>query len=204
MAKATQNAPRWVRRKEAAAELGFSRQRLEKLIKEGRVDETPQGLIDIEKAARQLEQTLDPVRRAVYEATAVVAPKPKPVASAQQRRRPYKVRRGAVTPPAAGEQGEFGLDSYAAARARKANTDAALAQAKLDQVLATTVPRAEVAAKEFAVARMVRDRIIGFPARLANYVPPEAMKMLSDECDRLIRELQDEVAKVAEDSPQGE
>jgi hypothetical protein len=55
-----------------------------------------------------------------------------------------------------------------------------------------------VAAKEFAIARKLRDRIIGFPARLASIVPADAMKIITDECDALVREMQDDVATIAE------
>lgn len=202
LSKATQNATRWLRRKEAAAELGFSRQRLEKLIKDGRIEETPAGLIDIEKAARQVERSVDPVRRAAYEATAPASSKPK--ATAARRRRPYKVKRGAAVAPDDGEQGEFVLGSYAEARAEREKANAKTARLNYERLIGTMVPRAEVVAKEFAVARMVRDRILGFPSRIANFVPGEAMKMITDECDRLIRELQDAAAKIAEGAPQVE
>ncbi len=204
MAKATQIPPRWCSRKEAALALGFTRQRLERLIKEGRIEETAKG-IDVEKAARVIAETRDPVRRAAYEAVAGVTGKR--VAVAQQRRRPiYKTKRGAATAPsAAGDgQGEFVLGSYAEARAERERANAKTAALRYEQLIGTMMPRAEVAAKEFAVARMVRDRIIGFPARLANYVPPEAMKMIADECDRLVRELQEGAAKIAESAPLAE
>ena len=52
---------------------------------------------------------------------------------------------------------------------------------------------------EFAIGRRLRDRILGFPARVANLVPPEAMTSLTEECEALVRELQDEVASIAVD-----
>lgn len=185
---------RWLRRKEAAAELGFSRQRLEKLIKDGRIEETDAGLIDIEKAFRQVEQSLDPVRRAAHQATAPA--RLRPVATAARRRRPSKIKRGAAVAP--DDEGDgFALGSYAEARAEREKANAKTARLNYERLIGTMVSRAEVVAKEHAVASMVRDRILGFPSRLANFMPAEAMKMLTDECDRLIRELQDAAAKIA-------
>lgn len=200
MAKATQK-PRLVSRKEAAAELGFSRQRLETLIKQGRVHETADG-IDIDRAKQELASTLDPVRRQVYEEA---FGKAKPKAKAEPRRKPYNVQRGArrVRPSLGDEkQGKFELVSLNDAKALKESALARQAELKLGQMMSTLVPRDEVKAKEFNVARMVRDRILAFPTRLANVIPRQAMKHLDDECKRLVRELQEEAAKIAETSPQ--
>lgn len=200
MAKATQK-PRLVSRKEAAAELGFSRQRLETLIKQGRVHETAEG-IDIDRAKQELVSTLDPVRRQLYEET---FGKAKPKAKAEPRRKPYNVKRGAQRVRAAGsddKQGELKLVSLNEAKVLRETALAKTAELKLGQMMSTLMPRDEVKAKEFAVARMVRDRIIAFPTRLANVIPRQAMKHLDDECKRLVRELWEEAAKIAETSPQ--
>jgi len=200
MAKATQKA-RLVSRKDAAAELGFSRQRLEKLIKDGRVHETAAG-IDIEQVKHDLEASLDPVRRQVYEES---FGKTKPKAKAGPRRRPYNVQRGVQRPLSASgddKQGKFELVSLNDAKFKKESALAHQAELKLGLMASTLVSRDEVKAKEFNVARMVRDRILAFPTRLANVIPRQAMKHLDDECKRLVRELQEEAAKIAETSPQ--
>lgn len=198
MKKATQT-PRLVSRKEAAAELGFSRQRLERLIKEGRVHETAAG-IDVDRAHKELEATIDQARRQQYEET---FGKAKPKAEPKQRRRPYNVRRGAVTVASASGTGaaDGQIFDFASARAAKEMAYAKSAQVKYDQLIATLIPRDEVRAKEFTVARMVRDRILGFPAKVANVVTPDAMKIIIDECDRLVRDMQEAAAKIAESSP---
>jgi len=63
--RATEAVAPFMRRKEAAAALGFSRQRLEKLIKQGRIEETEAG-IDIERARQALARTTDVARQAAY------------------------------------------------------------------------------------------------------------------------------------------
>jgi hypothetical protein len=50
----------------------------------------------------------------------------------------------------------------------------------------------------FAIARKLRDRINGFPTKLQQFIPSEAMQMLTDECDKLIKELQADAQRVAE------
>ena len=56
----------------------------------------------------------------------------------------------------------------------------------------------------YVIARKLRDRIIGWPARLASVVPADAMKIVTDECEALIREMQDDVATIAETTAQGQ
>lgn len=203
MAKATQK-PRLGKRKDAAAELGITRQRVEALIKQGRLNESDEGWIDLDKARGEYEATLDPVRRQVYEES---FGKAKPKAKAEPRRRPYNVKRGATRVPASGsspddKQVKFELITLADAKVAKESALAKTAELRLAQMMSTLLPRDEVKAKEFAVARMVRDRILAFPTRLANVLPANAMKHLDDECKQLVRELQEEAAKIAETSPQ--
>jgi len=204
MAKATQPT-RYVSRKDAATELGFSRQRLETLIKQGRVHETAEG-IDINRAKKELEASLDPVRRQVYEET---FNKPKPKAKAEPRRNRRNVRRGASLVPSSGavtagddKQGKFELVSLNDAKAAKEVALARTAEIRLDQMRATLVSREEVKAKEFTVARMIRDRILAFPTRFANILPPAALRRLDEECKQLVRELQEQAIKIGEQSPQ--
>lgn len=90
------------------------------------------------------------------------------------------------------------LVPFPEARAKRENWNAQLAEIKYKEQAGLLISREEVAAREFAVARKVRDRILGFPARVANFVPPDAMKLLVDECDQLVRELQDDAARIAE------
>ena len=157
-------------RAEVAAALKITRQALEKHIKKGTIVEVAPGRIDIEDAKRRY-QTIDPGRKPHVE---VVASTPAPRAA------------------------DGDLVPFPEARAKRENWNAQLAEVKYKEQVGLLVSREEVAAREFAVARKVRDRILGFPARVANFVPPDAMKILVDECDQLVRELQDDAARIAE------
>lgn len=170
-------------RKDAAHELGFSRQRLEKLIKQGRIPETERG-VDM-ATARKVRQEMLAQRVELHPAQAPSKPS----------RKPYSVQRGAATTKDE-ETGE--LFSFADARARRENVNAELALLKLDSEKKRLISRDVVRDKEFAVARIIRDRILGFPARVANLIPSDAMQALTDECEQLIRELQDAASKIAE------
>ncbi len=199
--------PRYVDRKAAASELGFTRQRLEKLIKQGRITESTLG-IDIDKARREYASTIDAGKKAVYDAHVSKA-RPEgypgseqqaradtPAAAADAQQSPPR-RRSAdeVRDPETGE-----LLDFSAARTRKEMANARRAELDYRAKSGLLLSREEVSAKEFAIARKMRDRITGFPARLANMLPPAAMKELVDECEALCRELQDEVAAIAEAS----
>ena len=185
---------KYVDRKTTAAALGVSRQRLEKLIHQGRVVETAKG-IDLEKAKRDYAASIDPAKKAAWEA----------------RRKPKPGRPRTTPPPTAGprlavdntsdpdDTSDLFGGNFNESRARKEHWAARRAELEYKQRAGELIPRDEVRAKEFAVARKLRDRILGFPARLANWVPPEAMKIITDECDTLIRELQEDAARIAED-----
>lgn len=193
--------PRYVDRKAAASELGFTRQRLEKLIKQGRITETRLG-IDIDRARAEYASTIDPDKKAVYDAhvakppptAARPSPSPSPRRAEPSPSEPER-RRSAdeVRDPETGE-----LLDFSRARTRREMANARRAELDYRAKSGLLLSREEVAAKEFAIARKMRDRITGFPARLVNMLPPDAMKELVDECEALCRELQDEVAAIAE------
>lgn len=171
----------FVDRKTAAAALEISRQRLEKLIKEGRIREEPRG-IDLAKAEQDYATSLDPAKRASWLAS----------------RRAKDVRRSRSGDQPDGVDGASELLSFADARTQKERAHAKRAELEYQIKAGFFVSRDEVAAKEFAIARKLRDRILGFPSRLASMVPADAMKIITDECEALIRELQDDVATIAE------
>lgn len=58
------------------------------------------------------------------------------------------------------------------------------------------VSRDEVKAKNFEVARKLRDRLLAFPHRLAPQLPPELRQMVFDEFDKLVHDLQEDVAAI--------
>lgn len=170
-------------RREVADALGITRQRLEKLIGQGRITETTLG-IDLALARTEYERTIDPAKRAAHESATPDAPK--------------RVRVGLTTvaDPDTGRAVDF-----SEARTRKEIANAQRARLEYQIKAGHFIAREVVAAKEFAIARRLRDRILGFPARVSDLVPPEAMASLTDECEALVRELQEEAAAVAEESP---
>lgn len=161
-------------RREVATALGISRQRVEQLVRDGRIEER-NGSIDLETARASYASSIDPARRLAYAArTAIKSPS------------------SLAVPP----------HSYVVARTEKEQANAMRAQLEYKIKAGHFISRDEVAAKEFAIARKMRDRILGLPARIANLVPPDAMKTITDECDALIRAIQADVAIVARDGPQ--
>ena len=187
---------KFVDRKTAAAALGVSRQRLETLIKQGRITETPKG-IELEKAKRDYEATIDPAKKAAWEARRKAAQGGRPKGS--QTPRAAGPRLAVDNTAGDGETPDLFGGNFNAARARREYWTAQKAELEYKQRAGELIPRDEVRAKEFAVARKLRDRILAWPARLANWVPPEAMKIITDECDTLVRELQEDAARIAEE-----
>lgn len=179
----------FVSRKDAAAELGFSRQRLEKLIKQGRVVETADG-VDLEQARAVRETMLDMRKEMGEEPPVIDAPVAKPPG-----RKPYAVARGAKK---TGDSDTGELFSFADARTQRERANAHLAELRYKQESGRLISVDEVKAKEFEVARKLRDRILGFPAKVQPLMPPDALQMIIDECDQLVRELQEDAARIAE------
>lgn len=184
----------FVSRKEAAAALGFTRQRLETLIKQGRIVETDAG-VDLDQAQAVRATMNSAARLVVSQASAPEAPAASDAAGSAPARKPYATARGSkkVSDPETGA-----LFDFADARTRREHANAQLAVLRYQEMSGKLIPADEVKAKEFAVARKLRDRILGWPARVAQIVPPEAMKIITDECDALVRELQEDAAQIAE------
>lgn len=176
---------KFVTRKACAVALGISRQRVEQLIKRGDIKETADG-IDL-VAARRRHARL----KQLDKAGGLKAAPPK----ARKTKAPVAV---VVTRPDPDDGPDGNVLDFAGARAKRENWNAALAEANYKKLIGALVSREEVAAKEFAVARKLRDRIIGFPSRLSNFLPPEAMRIVTEECTQLCRELLEDAATIAE------
>lgn len=164
-------------RREVAEALGIKRQMVEKYIARGLFKEVAPGRLVLADCRRAYETQTDPGKRLRVVETTTTPPPP--------------------SPPAADGAPEPGLFDFQEARTHRENWNAKAAELKYREAAGLLIPREEVAAKEFAVARKLRDRILGFPARLANFCPPDAMKIVTDECDQLVRELQDDAAQIA-------
>ncbi len=174
---------RFVSRKEAALELGISRQAVEKKIKRGIILEVD-GQIDIEDAKRRNAEMTDPTRRPVG-----ASPQKKLQAPTDL---PTRRARPTETSP------HSSALSFVDARAQREAANAKLAELKYAEQSGRLIPRDEVARREFAIARKLRDRIVGFPVKLQQFLTPEAARMLVEECDQLVRELQEDAARIAE------
>lgn len=178
----------------AGEELGITRQRVNKLAErwpEIRVD----GLIDVERLRTLRAENADPAKLAAYEqararlsGSADVDPTVQPV----QQKRADKVESEAEAP----EQGVLNFNEAKTARER---ANARLAELRVDEAEGRLIDREQMIAVNFAIARKLRDRINGFPTRLQQFLPGDAMQMLVDECTKLVEELQADAAKIAED-----
>lgn len=187
--------PVYVSRKVLAERLGLTRQRVGQLIAQGKITETENG-IDLERAVGEYRRNTD------AEKVEQARKRFKVVASAGAPAIPPTAARPAAPPTADTYDEATGqvAINFNEAKARKEHYNAELAQARLQQMTGSLIPRDEVKAKEFAVARKLRDRILGWPSRVASFVPPEAMRILTDEAEALVRELQQDAATIAEAS----
>lgn len=186
----------FVSRKEAAERCGWSRQRIEKLIKDGRVVETDEG-VDLEQALATKATMLNVTAAVSGDASGAGQSPSDAKLTHGDTRRAYRVRRGAHK--TAESKGE--LLSFADARTKREMANAELAELKYLEASGRLISIDEVKAKEFEVARKLRDRILGFPAKVQPLLPPEAMQLIIDECDALVRELQEDASRIAERSP---
>ena len=186
----------WASRKETAVALGVSRQRIEQLIAKGVLAETDQG-IDLEAARTSYAARIDVVRKAQHESVKSLksgAPPSPPPAARVAQAEPVPVTPSGVDKP-------ISSIDYNIERARREKANADLQEMSYQLKSGQLISRDEVKAREFAVARKLRDRILGFPAKVANYVPPEAMKIITDEFEALIREMQEDAARISEQTP---
>lgn len=186
---------RWGSRKQCATELGITRQRVEQYIAKGVIEETGQG-IDLDAAKAAYGSRADVVRKAQFESVqSLKSGTAGPSAPAMTQ---SPVRETAAAADAADVV--VAID-YNKERARREKANAELQEIRLQTERGRLIDRDEVKAREFAVARKLRDRILGFPAKIVNFVPPEAMKIITEECEVLIREMQDDAARIGEQSP---
>ena len=168
-----------ITRAELARRLDISRQRVHQLVRAGKITLGADGLVDIDVAASEYELNTDISRRSIAAQTAD--------AVAQD------VGMQPLPQPPSGAQGRF---DFHVAKARKEEYNADMSELKLLRARGELVSRDEVEAREFAIARLIRDRVLGWPAKLANYVPPDAMKTIEKEADNLIADMQLEIKRV--------
>ena len=173
-----------VDRKTVQQELGISQQRLSALIKQGKITEGPDG-IDLDRARAEYAANTDPAKRAAYDD--------------RTGRQPAEQGRGLSAIEGNGQ----GLD-YNTVRTHQAAYKAKMEELRYKQAVGKLIDRDEVKAREFAVARKLRDRLQAFPSRLAPMIPKETRtpgpllhQLVIDEFHTLIRELQEDAASIA-------
>lgn len=173
-------------RKDIAPMLGITTQRLGQLIREGKITEHENG-IDPERAKAEYAANTDAAKREAHKSRAhflsvVEGGKPEP----------------AEPPPARVTDPETGADlfNFNNAKAQKEFYHAQRARLDFEIKSGALLSRDAVVAREFEVARKLRDRLLGLPPRLANFIPADAMKVVTDEIDALIREMQQDAADV--------
>jgi phage terminase Nu1 subunit (DNA packaging protein) len=182
----------------AGAELGISRQRVNKLVEkwpEAKVD----GKIDIDRLRTLRDANADPLRQMAYQHSArtrAAEAEPTRVAvPTVQKAAPASTGDQAEGEP---EQGELALMSFTEAKTARERSNARLAELKVQEQEGLLISRREVESLNFAIARRIRDRILGFPTKLQQFLPADAMPTLIDECKRLIKELAEDAERVAD------
>jgi len=180
--------------KELADHLGITPRQVYKLISEGKIEKPESGIV-LEEAVGQYHSRTSPQHR-MADALArgkTVAPAAVAIAPARPRPKPEPRRQSSDD-----DDDEVELFDYQESRAKREMHNANLAELKELQARGDLLRRDIVVAREFEIARKLRDRILAFPARVANFVGSDAMKTLTMECEALVAELQEEVSRIAE------
>lgn len=188
----------WVSRAELAKKLGLSRRRIGQLVKKNLFREVEGKGIDLHHALGAYQEGTDQAKREAYKLRKTATAKP--TQKTEPPRPPKPVSAPAPTNEPT-EQPEIGADgqqrfNFNDARARKENYNAERARLQAEEMAGKLVSREDIAAREFAIGRKLRDRLLGFPAKLANFVPPEAMKVITGEIDALVNEIADDIDRI--------
>lgn len=192
----------------AGDELGISRQRVNKLLERWPDAKVPQGgrnLIDIEKLKALRDANADPMQQLAYQhsARARAAEGEQDTPAPAARKAPAARAEPAPAEEADDDdQGEIDLGSanFNEAKTHRARSDARAAELKVLELEGQLISRREVESLQFAIARRIRDRLRGLPARLQQYVMPEAMQLLIDEVDDVLKQLAEDAAKAVDEA----
>ena len=138
---------------------------VQKAIKQGRIQQTSDGLIDTDQADRDWQRNSSPVN----------APK------------------SAVPPPAASERA-IGGPTYAQSRAVRELYLARLAKIEFEERSSKLVSRDEVTVQAFTKARTIRDNLLNIPDRLASMLaaesdPTQVHEILTEEIRKALDDL---------------
>lgn len=135
-------------RTEYAKSKSWSRQYVGKLVQQGRLVLTAEGLVDVDASEQYLVMTGDPSKRSATAQVLSADPSPPVQMPTSQPQ--------SLTPP-----------GYQQARARLAQAQAELAETNVRQTNGLLVEVDVVDAAAFAAGRMLRDLILSLPTQLA-------------------------------------
>jgi phage terminase Nu1 subunit (DNA packaging protein) len=183
----------YVNQQTLAEKLGISARRVRQLVEEGKLSPPSVRGFDIDKAIGEYHRKTDPQKRHAAQ-VAKGQVKPPPAAA--------KPTLSVVRPVVDDDDDDDEADEFQVARAKRERHNANLAELKELQARGDLLRRDIVVAREFEIARKLRERIMAFPARIANLVPAEAVKSIADECESLVIELQEDASRIAEQSVQ--
>jgi len=174
---------------EYATARGWHPSYVSKLLKEGKISATPEGLIDSEDADRRLAQAKDPAKEHV--------------AARHAEARGEAPNDSAPDLPAAGG-GESVNASYHKARTVRESYQARLSKLEYERQSGNLKPVAEIRVAAFKAAREFRDALGNVPDRLAAVVAAESdaakvHTLITQEIDRALNELSNRLARVEQD-----
>ncbi|KPM60205.1 hypothetical protein H4C81_09820 [Pseudomonas monteilii] len=138
----------YLTRTDYAKSKNWSRQYVGKLVQQGRLVLTDDGLVDVDASEQYLAMTSDPGRRNTNAAAI-------PIVSTQASPQPVPMSSPIISP------------GYQQAKARLALAQAELTETNLRKANGTLVEVDVVDGAAFAAGRMIRDQILALPAQLA-------------------------------------
>lgn len=206
----TDNSTVLVTKTEFARQIDVSPTRVGQLIRQGKLTvATPDGRLDLDKALGQYLRNTDAAKREADRArpdrqgkrTGLVDGPP---AATQQLRTPDagKANEAAPATPEGSDhrsareepQHQF---NFSISRAQKEHFNAERARIEVEARAGKLVSVESVADHVFGVARTLRDQLLALPPRLAHRVPREDLEFVQTEVDRIIREMEEAVARIA-------
>lgn len=172
---------------------GLSRQRINILVKDGRVPLDADGMVDVEAADLNMATLLD--RSKANRDRQVAQGEELPLAPAAP-----------VPPPATPERDNSAAD-YWNHKARREETEADLAELRLQEKLGMLISADEVRRSRRETAYQIANALLQIPARVAPVIAPQdpqrAEKLLAEEITRVLNGLAGDLEGDADDDPKG-
>lgn len=146
---------------------GVSRQAVHDLVKRGIIQKDEDGLIDVEAAKKALLNKVRPSGKAAGSIKAATEPS------------------AGEPPKAAAESENVEVTSYHVAKTLREAAEAQIARHKLGVLQERYVERETVERSAYTEARVLRDRLMGLPTKVAPLLAPVTDAF---ECERMLRE----------------